>query len=122
MSIPHAHQLGECIVLLSFFRAGGWTCVAIIVVLSLVPGNERPYTGLPGQIGHIIAYCGAASSRTAIPDGQGAIWDSRDAHIGVGSGAAMGTRPSLTIHRLCREYCWSVSWHVGGGGRGSPSL
>jgi VanZ family protein len=48
-------------VLLSFFRAGGWTCVAIIVVLSLVPGNERPYTGLPGQIGHIIAYCGAAS-------------------------------------------------------------
>jgi VanZ family protein len=47
-------------VLLSFFRAGGWTCVAIIVALSLVPANERPYTGFPGQIDHIIAYCGAA--------------------------------------------------------------
>jgi VanZ family protein len=47
-------------VLFSLFRAVGWTCVVAIVMLSLVPGNERPYTGLPGQIDHVIAYCGTA--------------------------------------------------------------
>jgi hypothetical protein len=35
--------------------------VAALIVLSLVPGNERPHTGgLPGQIEHVIAYCGTA--------------------------------------------------------------
>ena len=29
-------------------------------VVSLVPGDARPDTGLPGQIDHIIAYCGTA--------------------------------------------------------------
>jgi hypothetical protein len=41
------------------FRAVGWACVVAIVVLSLVPGDARPDTGFPGQIDHIIAYCGA---------------------------------------------------------------
>ncbi|WP_298964702.1 VanZ family protein [uncultured Methylobacterium sp.] len=31
--------------------------VAVICVLSLVPGNERPHTGAPGQVEHFIAYC-----------------------------------------------------------------
>ena len=46
--------------LLSLLRAVGWACVVAIVMLSLVPGSERPYTGLPGQIDHVIAYCGTA--------------------------------------------------------------
>src|SRR5262249_35911917 len=29
-------------------------------MLSLVPGNERPHTGLTGQFDHVIAYCGTA--------------------------------------------------------------
>ena len=46
--------------MLFYFRAVGWACVVAIVVVSLVPGDARPDTGLPGQIDHIIAYCGAA--------------------------------------------------------------
>ncbi|WP_246155012.1 VanZ family protein [Methylobacterium oryzihabitans] len=30
--------------------------VVLICVLSLVPGNERPHTGAPGQVEHFIAY------------------------------------------------------------------
>jgi hypothetical protein len=48
-------------VLLSFFRVAGWACVVVLIVLSLVPGNERPHTGLPGQIEHLVAYCGTAA-------------------------------------------------------------
>lgn len=33
-------------------------CVLAIIVLSLLPGSERPHTGLPGQFEHIIAYAG----------------------------------------------------------------
>ncbi len=46
--------------LLFLFRAVGWGSVVAIVVVSLVPGDARPDTGLPGQIDHIIAYCGTA--------------------------------------------------------------
>jgi hypothetical protein len=42
------------------FRMVGWACIVAIVVVSLVPGDTRPDTGLPGQIDHIISYCGAA--------------------------------------------------------------
>jgi VanZ family protein len=47
-------------VLLFLFRAVGWASVVAIVVVSLVPGDARPDTGLPGQIDHIIAYRGTA--------------------------------------------------------------
>ena len=33
-----------------------WIAVALIALLSLVPGNLRPHTGLPGQAEHFIAY------------------------------------------------------------------
>jgi VanZ family protein len=42
------------------FRMVGWACIVAIVVVSLVPGDTRPDTGLPGQIDHIISYCGTA--------------------------------------------------------------
>jgi VanZ family protein len=42
-------------------RGAGWTCVVALIVLSVAPGNERPHTGVfPGQIEHVIAYCGTA--------------------------------------------------------------
>jgi len=58
--VPPA-ALGAKLVLLFSFRIAGWGCVAAIVVLSLVPGGARPDTGVPGQINHMIAYCGTAS-------------------------------------------------------------
>lgn len=41
-----------------FIRYALWSCVAAIIVLSLVPGNARPHTGAPGKIAHFIAYLG----------------------------------------------------------------
>jgi VanZ family protein len=38
----------------------GLACVAVIIVLSLLPGDERPHTGLAGQIEHGVAYFGTA--------------------------------------------------------------
>ncbi|WP_460451238.1 VanZ family protein [Alsobacter sp. SYSU BS001988] len=42
-------------------RRAPWVQVALVAtlsVLSLLPGEERPHTGLPGQIEHVVAYCG----------------------------------------------------------------
>jgi VanZ family protein len=35
-----------------------WLCIATIVVLSLVPGNERPDTGFSHHLEHFAAYAG----------------------------------------------------------------
>jgi hypothetical protein len=34
----------------------GWLAVLIIAILSLVPGNLRPHTVLPGPLEHTLAY------------------------------------------------------------------
>jgi VanZ family protein len=39
-------------------RVATWLCVILIVVLSLVPGQDRPHTGLAGHGEHFIAYAG----------------------------------------------------------------
>jgi hypothetical protein len=36
-----------------------WFSLCAIVVLSLLPGKDRPHTGAPGQVEHFIAYLGA---------------------------------------------------------------
>jgi hypothetical protein len=45
-------------------RAIGLACIVAVIVLSLLPGNERPHTGLSwqiaGQIEHVVAYFGTA--------------------------------------------------------------
>ncbi len=41
-------------------RVATWLCVAFVVVLSLVPGQDRPHTGIAGQSEHFIAYAGTA--------------------------------------------------------------
>ena len=38
-------------------RVIGLFCILAIIVLSLVPGVDRPHTGLPGKVEHFIAYC-----------------------------------------------------------------
>jgi VanZ family protein len=40
----------------TWWKAAAGICLALIVVLSLVPQDERVATGLPGKIEHIIAY------------------------------------------------------------------
>lgn len=39
-------------------RVGFWSCVLIIIWLSLVPGTMRPHTGTSGHFEHFIAYAG----------------------------------------------------------------
>jgi VanZ family protein len=47
---------------LAIVRAAGLIGVLAIIVLSLVPGADRPHTGLPGKVEHFIAYCSTASA------------------------------------------------------------
>jgi VanZ family protein len=39
-------------------RALAGLCVGVITILSLLPGDERPHTGMPGQFEHFFAYAG----------------------------------------------------------------
>jgi len=41
-----------------WIRTLAWLCVFAITVLSLLPGEERPHTGLPGRFEHAMAYAG----------------------------------------------------------------
>ena len=43
------------------FRWATWTCVVLLAVLSLTPGDEMVRTGAPGLLEHFVAYAGAAS-------------------------------------------------------------
>ena len=43
-------------------RVFGLFCVLTIIVLSLVPGVDRPHTGLPGEAEHFIAYCSTGTA------------------------------------------------------------
>ncbi len=42
------------------FRVGTWVCLAVLAVLSLLPGNEMVRTGVDGHIEHFVAYAGSA--------------------------------------------------------------
>jgi len=39
------------------FRVAGLCGIILILILSLIPGTERPHTGLPGGAEHFLAYC-----------------------------------------------------------------
>ena len=51
MSLPVLQRLA---------RWAGWLLVLAIVVLSAVPGNVRPHTGLPGVLEHFAVYLGVS--------------------------------------------------------------
>ena len=38
------------------YRAGPWLAVLLVAIISLVPGQLRPHTGLPGPTEHMLAY------------------------------------------------------------------
>jgi VanZ family protein len=38
----------------------GSACVVVLIVLSVLPADERPHTGFPGQMEHAAAYFGTA--------------------------------------------------------------
>jgi VanZ family protein len=42
----------------TFVRILSWLCVVAIVVLSLLPGSDRPHTGATGPLEHVFAYGG----------------------------------------------------------------
>lgn len=41
------------------FHFGAWACMALIALLSLVPGRVQLNTGAPGVVEHMLAYLGA---------------------------------------------------------------
>lgn len=43
----------------SLSRRTTWACILIIIILSLLPGSERPHTGFAGKWEHVMAYFGA---------------------------------------------------------------
>lgn len=53
-----------------------WACVFLIVVLSLVPGANRPHTRLSGLMEHFIAYAGTGLilQFTNLPFHQLLLW------------------------------------------------
>jgi VanZ family protein len=46
----------------SLMRLAGWIGFALILVISLLPGNERPHTGAPGRVEHFAAYLMTAAA------------------------------------------------------------
>lgn len=59
---PRAPPGDKRIMNLSFFaRTFGWCSVAILIVLSILPGSERPHTGAPGHVEHFLAYGGTGA-------------------------------------------------------------
>lgn len=46
---------------LRMLRIAGWLCIGVLIMLSWIPRELEARTGLPGQIEHAIAYCGAAA-------------------------------------------------------------
>ena len=41
------------------FRAGGVLSLMVIIIASLVPGDARPHSSLPGDLEHVVAYAAA---------------------------------------------------------------
>lgn len=53
--------------------AAAFTCVLIIVVLSLLPAQEMPRTGIPDGTDHFIAYWGTGGLMALAFRGRGAV-------------------------------------------------
>ncbi len=49
------------------FRATGLICLATVVVLSVLPGAERPHILASGNTEHFIAYAGTAFFASSLP-------------------------------------------------------
>lgn len=50
-----------------FFQATGLVCLVTVIVLSVLPGAERPHIFASGNTEHFIAYAGTAFFVSSIP-------------------------------------------------------
>ena len=50
-----------------FFQAAGVVCLLTIVVLSVLPGGDRPHVFGSGNVEHLLAYAGAAFFASTLP-------------------------------------------------------
>jgi VanZ family protein len=88
-------------------RAVGLACVVILIVLSVLPGNERPHTGFPGQIEHVFAYFGTALFLTwGSPTAKGRI---ATIALLVGLAAALEAIQRLIPRRHSQLIDWFAS-------------
>lgn len=49
------------------FQAAGVICLAIIAILSVLPGDDRPHVFGSGNVEHLLAYAGAAFFASSLP-------------------------------------------------------
>lgn len=49
------------------FQAAGLICLAIVAVLSVLPGAERPHVFVSGNTEHFLAYAGTAFFASSFP-------------------------------------------------------
>jgi VanZ family protein len=118
--------------LLRLAQIATWTGIVTITVLSLLPGSERPHTGLPGQVEHFLAYActglaasfgylsfrerivfwtalGAASGffeliQAWIPDRSSDVRDALASTIGLTAGLLLGAGfAALILKRFCAD-------------------
>ena len=54
-----------------FFQVVGVICLTTIVVLSVLPGADRPHVFASGNVEHLIAYAGAAFFASSLPGLRG---------------------------------------------------
>jgi VanZ family protein len=98
-------------------RIAAWVCVALLAVLSLVPGHAQIRTGAPGIVEHIVAYCATAAvftlaypaasrariilalvcyagvlevTQSFVPDRSATVWDFGGSSLGVALGCLIG--------------------------------
>ncbi len=46
--------------MITALRTATWVCVALLAILSLLPGEDMVRTGMSGHIEHFVAYAGTA--------------------------------------------------------------
>jgi VanZ family protein len=119
--------------LLRLARIATWSGIVTITVLSLLPGSERPHTGLPGQVEHFLTYActglaasfgylsfrervifwtalGAASGffeliQAWIPDRSSDVRDALASTVGLTAGLLLGAGfAALILKRYCADW------------------
>ena len=53
------------------FQAAGVICLAVITILSVLPGADRPHVFGSGNVEHLIAYAGGAFFASSLPGLRG---------------------------------------------------
>src|SRR5687768_12817774 len=91
---------------LSLVRVAGWLLVAGIILLSVLPGPDRPHSGAPGHFEHVVAYLLASivlalvsqppSADRAVEPARRPVWCARTA-------ATHDSGEDRRVGRVCRK-------------------